>query len=471
MWGRGRSSPAGGKTESRDGSWDQVLLAQQMANALNGAGLQTTYGTQAAEPIGANFAGHVLGGLFASGVVFSVQSRRSSIFRHARPQYQRLAAGGGNADLFGDQSLRILEKPWVGGTTADLMAKDLAYADNAGNAYTYRRGNELIQLRPDWVDIVLSPRILDVAEGGRDAQVGYEKVGYFYYERGNRGVDPAVFLPDEIMHWAPMPDPLATYRGMSWLTPIIREIQGDKLSTEHGISFLERGATPNMVITLPRETTKRQFDLFKSAYEESNQGAENAYRTLLLTSGADATPVGVNMKDLDMAKLRAISETRIAMAGGIHPVVLFSSEGMSGSSLNAGNYNAAKEATADVTFRPLWADWCGSYEVLVRPPAGARLWYDERTVPFLRQDMAKAAATATSEATTITALVREGFTWDSAVAAVMASNWKLLDHTGLFSVQLQPPGTTTPDPGPEADPAPDDDDTTDPATAEDEGDS
>jgi len=420
----------------------------QLQQSVGGAGLQTTWGNQTAEPIASNFGGHVLGGLFSSGVVFACESRRVSIFSGARPRWQRIAGTGGSAELFGTPDLEVLERPWAGGVTADFMARALLHADNSGNAYTVRRDNELIQLRPDWVDIVLTPRMLPVGEGGALRQVGYQKVGYFYFENGNRGSDPAVFLPDEVSHFAPMPDPLATYRGMSLMTPIIREVMADKLSTDHGIAFLEHGATPNMVITLPRETTQRQFDMFKRAYQESNEGAENAYGTLLLTSGADATPVGVNMKDLDMAKLRGISETRIAMAFGIHPVVLFSSEGMAGSSLNAGNYQASKEATADVTFRPLWSNFFGSLENIIPPPRGARLWYDERSVPFLREDIQKAATTAGAEAVTINGLVAQGFTPESAVAAVVSSNWSLLIHTGLFSVQLQPAGAgTTPDTG------------------------
>jgi len=436
-----------------------------MAAGLHtGGALQTTYGNRPAEPIAANFGGHAMGGLFSSGVVYSVERIRVNVFSGVRFQWRRLSGTGGPADLFGDQDLAVLESPEPGQTSGDLLARIILDADLAGNAYLIRAGDRLIRLRPDWCDLVLSPRYLPAGPGGDPAVVGYEKAGLFYFEAGDRRRDPAVFLPEDFAHFAPMPDPLASYRGMSWLTPVLREIAGDKLATEHGIAFLERGATPNMVITLPRETTRRQFDLFKAAYKGSQEGAENAYRTLLLTSGADVTPVGVNMRDLDMAKLRGLSETRIAMAGGIHPVVLGSSEGMSGSSLNAGNYSAAKRSTADTTFRPAWSNLCGCLQTIVPPPPGAELWYDERTVAFLREDLKDAAAITAQEATTISTLVREGFTPTSAIAAVTTSNWKLLDHTGLFSVQLQTPGTTEPDPtavageptDPPADPAPSD---------------
>jgi hypothetical protein len=53
---------------------------------------------------------------------------------------------------------------------------------------------------------------------------------------------------------------------------------------------------------------------------------------------------------------------------------------------------------------------------------------------------------------TVETLIRSGYEANSVVAAVENDDLSLLTHTGLFSVQLQPPGTTEPEPGPEPDP-------------------
>jgi hypothetical protein len=66
---------------------------------------------------------------------------------------------------------------------------------------------------------------------------------------------------------------------------------------------------------------------------------------------------------------------------------------------------------------------------------------DPRSVAFLREDIKDQAQAHTQDAQTIAALVREGFTPESAVAAVRAGDWSLLKHSGLVSVQLQTPGT------------------------------
>jgi hypothetical protein len=60
-------------------------------------------------------------------------------------------------------------------------------------------------------------------------------------------------------------------------------------------------------------------------------------------------------------------------------------------------------------------------------------------VPFWRQDAKDAAAVRQENALTIEALVRAGFTPGSVVPAVVSGDFSLLVHTGLYSVQLQPP--------------------------------
>jgi hypothetical protein len=91
---------------------------------------------------------------------------------------------------------------------------------------------------------------------------------------------------------------------------------------------------------------------------------------------------------------------------------------------------------------PLWQNAAGSTAPLVRQPPGARLWYDSRNVPFLREDEKDAALIQQTEAATIKSLIDAGYEPASVVTAVATSNWSLLKHTGLYSVQLQPAGTT-----------------------------
>jgi hypothetical protein len=107
--------------------------------------------------------------------------------------------------------------------------------------------------------------------------------------------------------------------------------------------------------------------------------------------------------------------------------------------LNAGNYNSARRSVADTTFRPLWRNAAASLAPIVPPPGGSELWYDEVGIAFLREDAEERAKIQQVKAATINALVIAGYETTSVVRAVEAEDMSLLQHTGLFSVQLQPP--------------------------------
>jgi hypothetical protein len=175
--------------------------------------------------------------------------------------------------------------------------------------------------------------------------------------------------------------------------------------------------------------------------QASHTGATNAYRTLML-QGATPHIVGKDLHQLDFKATQGAGETRIAAASGVHPVVAALSEGLSGSSLNAGNFRAACRLVADRTLYPLWASMFAALGTIVPGPSDAELWYDKTEISFLQEDRKDAAEIELIKAQTIVAYVRDGFTPESAAAAVESEDTTLLVHSGLVSVQLQPPGTT-----------------------------
>jgi phage portal protein BeeE len=418
---------------------------------LAGSQVGTTYGPKTpTEPIPDNFAGYVSSCFRGNGIVAAVEAVRLNVFAEARFQWQSLNSGT-PGKLFGTKDLDILEQPWVGGTTGDLLTRMILDADFAGNAYVARIGDELVRLRPDWVDIVLAPRMAPYGPGKSDVQVGFTKVGYVYWEGGKRrqGIPEATFLPNEVAHFAPKPDPLANFRGMSWLTPVIREVQADQHTVTHKLKFFENNASVNLAVVAKDNLDSAQFNDWVDSMERAHSGVRNAYKTLYLSSGADVTPVGSTMQQMDFANTQGAGEVRIANAAGIHPVVIGLVTSLGGSSLNVGNYNAAKRVTVDVTFRPLWRNVCGSLQAILKSPAGGqtRLWTDTADIAFLRDDESDLAAIHAKEAQTIRTLVDGGWEPESAKAAVIAGDWGLLRHTGLTSVQLVPPADgTLPDP-------------------------
>lgn len=388
------------------------------------------------ERIETDFEGYVEGIYKRSGPVSALMNVRQLVFSEARFQFQRIR-NGRPGDLFGNGDLAILETPWPNGSTGDLLSKLIQYADLAGNAFVVRRGSQLRFMRPDWVTIVAtSPSYPD-----DQMRAGYAldaRVTSYIYDPPSGETE--LLAADQVAHFAPIPDPIADWRGMSWLTPVLREISADTAATVHKLKFFERGASPKIAVKVDPTLTEEKFQRFMAIMQEANEGLDNAYKTMYLGGGADPTVIGADLRQLDFKATQGAGESRLAAAAGVPPVVVGFSEGLAGSSLNAGNYASSRRRFADGTLRPLWRFAAGALASIVPVPADARLWYDDRDIAFLREDRRDAAEIESTKAQSIRTLIDGGFEPDSVVDAINAEDMSRLIHTGYVSVQLQPPG-------------------------------
>ena len=412
---------------------DYALMVSQL---MGYGGITQTIAGQEAKRIPNDLIGRAQSAYAGSGPVFALMAIRMNVFSAIRFAWQRIRDTKPSG-TFGTAKLGLLERPFPGGTTQDLLMGQIVDADLVGNGFLTVISEEIVRLRPDWVEIVLEPRRY------RGGTVGYRKAGYLYWEGGIGTGDPVPFLPDEVSHFAPHPDPLATYRGMSWITPVIRQLVNDKLMTRHQTKFFENGATPNMVVSMDAAVSFDQFKKFKEQMKLEHRGVENAYKTLTVGGGADITVVGADFHQMAFTDTMGRGETRLAAAAGVPPVIAGFSEGLQGSSLNAGNYKASWRRFTDGTMAHLWANMCGSLQEIFPPPdTGSRLWYDTSSVPSLREDALDAANILNTKSQVIRLLSDGGWKPDAVVDAVSAENLELLkgSHSGLLSVQLQEPG-------------------------------
>lgn len=406
----------------------------------------TTYGITDT-PTPTNFAEFVSGAYAANGIVFAAAVARASLFAEARFKYRRYTDGG----LFGGPGLRRLERFPGERSSVAFLTRMFGYADFGANAWIVDSPEGLRLLRPDWVQPVVGS-MHEPVEREQDIPDG-DLIGIVYhpggYQRGRRGI---VYLPDEFRHWKTADDPLSGWGGgMSWLSPVVREVMGDNTINLHKLMFFQNGATPNAVVTFGDALDPTGYDAWVDAFEKKKVGVRNAYKTVYLPSGTTLTPIGKDFQQIDLKAVQGAGETRIAVAAGIPAVVLGISEGLAGSSLNEGNYTAARRRFADLTMRPLWRSVCGALAPFAPPPDdGSELWYDDRDIPFLQEDMKDAADIAQTQAIAVRNLVDAGFSADAAVVAVSTGNLSALvgKHSGLFSVQLQPPGSGMEQPTP-----------------------
>ena len=402
------------------------------------------------ESISNNFEQYVESAFKRSGIVFAAMIARHCIFAEARLVYQEIISGNPGDLLNKPTDLNVLDKPWPNGTTSELLMRAIQDADMAGNNYVVtegvpgRLGYRLRRMRPDWVEILLS--------APPDEALQSDVVAYIYKPGGDPDPDKWEIFPIDgskgiVAHWSPIPDPTAQYRGMSPLTPVVREIMADKAATDHKARFFENAATPNLAVSFKETVTDQQFAKFMQAMNESKHGVEHAYETLYLGGGADVTVIGSHIAQMDFKGTQGYGAEIICGALGIHPLIVGTSGGFSREPLSQESLTAAKDLLADRTLRPLWRSLCSAYAVLVPEYDNARLWFDDSDIAFLRQDQEQVAKIQNLESSTLSSYVLAGFTPESSKLAIKHNNIDLLEHTGLYSVQLQPPLTALQAPG------------------------
>src|SRR5262249_21224093 len=195
----------------------------------------------------------------------------------------------------------------------------------AGNAFIWDAGDQLVRWRPDWVTIV--------SQITRGPQGPYRELVGFHYEPPQQAQPmygpPQDATASEVVHWAPVPDPCASFRGMSWLTPVLRDSQADTAMNTYKIKYLEHAATPNLIIKYAQKLQPGTIHSLRERLTARAGGVDNAYKTLILDQGADLTPVGNSLQEMDFSGVQQAGADRILAASGV-PAVLVGLEPLRG---------------------------------------------------------------------------------------------------------------------------------------------
>ncbi len=414
--------------ESR--GWEQVQQWIKMADAVFPVKASALIGAGSKGPEGPDFSEVYE----TNGIVFACMAARQRVFSQVVWRFAAIN-NGKVGRLFGTPDLDILSKPWPGGTAGDLATRMILDADTKGAFFGVKQGNRIYRRDPNKVDIALN--------GNPKEDEFVDIVGFTYRPGGKQG-PVYTYTPDQVAYWTPHLDPDAPYqKGISWVTPVLREIASDNAANLHKADFFETG-TPQMVVKTPESVmTQDQFNEFKAKMDATAASA-GKNGTLYLVPGVDVEVVGRNFEQMDFSNTQGRDETRIASAAGVPAVILGLKESLAGSSLNQGNYQAARRAFADMTMTHLYQSAASALEVLVAPPTDkgpAKLWFDISQVPFFHEDRSDAADIQQKKATTIKTLIDAAWKPESVRDAVEQEDFTQLVHTGLSTVQVQP---TTP---------------------------
>lgn len=369
--------------------------------------MTTTYGAAGNEPILPALMGAAQSAYTGNAIVFGAILARLMLFSEAEFKFRRK----GDKKLFGNEDLRKLEEPWPNGTTGELLARMEQDASLTGNAYVWDAGDQLVRLRPDWVTIVSA--LVDAPGGGYYRRV----LGYWYEapptEMSRR--EPMALPVQDVAHWTPIPDPMAAFRGMSWLTPVLREVDADNAMTGYKQAYLQNAASPNLLIKYTQKLSPETVAAIRDRVMFRYGGMDNAFKTMVLDEGADATVIGNTFEQMNFSTVQAAGENRIVIASGVPGIVIGSKEGLMAATYS--NYEQAMRRFADLTMRPQWRSACGALSKLVVVPPGSRLWFDTSDIAALRQGEKERAETLLVQAQAAAQLVA-AFEPDSVLSAI-----------------------------------------------------
>jgi phage portal protein BeeE len=363
-----------------------------------------------------------------NGAVFGCYAARAALLSEARFTFQSTA----DKHLFGTQDLSILEYPFPGATTGELLARIEQDVTTAGNSYWRRAtpdddsGDQLVQMRPDCVTIV-SEELRDSAGRVWKRPQGYQED---MRPLGFTDRDPQFFTTDEVAHYSPIPDPLAQFRGMSWLTPVLREVGADSAMTEYKTIHVQNGAQPGLVLKYPRNLSEKALESLKKRFAALYAGPMNSGKTLVLDEGADVTVAGSTLEQLQFVAVQAAGLERIASAAMVPLEVL-------GVGQTRGVYQDAMRRFTDLWARPSWRGICAVFQhLLPGVQAPARLWYDVSDIAALREGELERSQATLVRAQAVASFVQAGYTRESAIAAAESGDIGLL----VADPRAMPPG-------------------------------
>lgn len=351
----------------------------------------------------------------ANGIVFACEAVKAALFSEARFKFQSMQ----DDHIFGDPSLRLLEHPWPGADSGELLGR---MCQDGGMGSSFIRKVEpaggadplLVRVPPDRVTIISLEQ--------RDVNGDTYRTVVGYAEDMGPGREAQVYTTDQMAHFSPNPDPAANWRGMSYLTPILSDVHADSRLTQYKTFHIDNGAMPGLVVKYSTKLGEATVDKLRKRFRARWGGPSNAGNILVLDEGADLAVAGSTLEQLQYDAISRAGERRVCAAAGPGLLVICGFE--------QGDYKTAIRELGDLWARPWWRMACASLEHLVPTSASipdVRLWYDVSGIAALREGELNRAQAFLVNIQGIASAVAAGYKRDTAVAASAAGDVSLLE--------------------------------------------
>jgi Phage-related protein len=219
-------------------------------------------------------------------------------------------------------------------------------------------------------------------------------VSYWIVNRGTGGV--MNLQPDGLIHIKlSNPDPTDP-RGCSPMISARRSIEMQNAIRDWNISTTENGASPSLVVEVPRDLVDEQFEKLVRRMRDSYAGTKNVGKNMILDGGKKLANVGMTAVEMDFIQGLITGAREIAISYGIPPEKGGDPTNKTYSNLEEASREMVRNTVIpllDLVYDALWADVEG-YD-----PNVARMDYDMEQVKSMMGDQIElysALASATS---------------------------------------------------------------------------
>lgn len=258
-----------------------------------------------------------------------------------QPIFNRKDNRNGKLTQVQHEFMQVLERPNSRMTSKfDLFFATQAFIELVGNAYWYlsveeksRKVREIYVMRPDRVKIATDKKTGDV-------------IGYTF--RDDSGTEIPLDA-DEVQHFKTF-NPEDDYQGIGTVEAGIIYIETEEDSAIFQRNFIKNQASPSGILTINGKIEKEQFNKVKAQWKEKTEGLANVGKTLFIR-GADAsfTKIGLSLGDLDMEKLKTLTEDKIMKMFRVPKIILGETDQQG---LGRGNAETADYVFASRTIEP-----------------------------------------------------------------------------------------------------------------------
>lgn len=231
---------------------------------------------------------------------------------------------------------RLLIRPNSGMTEAAFMRAMIISMDVCGVAYCERLlspSGGLVGLNP------LNPASVTPVILGAGMVYRWQELGHA----------PIDFQPDELL-----------IRRGDWTRPsrmavALGTIDADSAQTDYVRSFFNNGGVPSGRIKVKGTLSKETADGIRNRWRDMFGRGGRQHDVAVFDDNGDYEKIGANLDELESAIVRGVSESRICMAFGVPPLIIYSYFG-----LERATYSNMREALSgfwDLTMSPLLKDW------------------------------------------------------------------------------------------------------------------